>query len=291
MPALQLSFQLAFQFALKHTWAALLCVFSFAGCTPELPPKQQTETLSGHLLISGSSTMQPLVAEIATRFRTRHPAVTIEVQSGGSGRGLADVRTHHADIGMASHPIEDEKNLQLHAIARDGLALIVHGSNRVAALSSAQVVAMYTGKLRDWSEVGGAPGPIRVLSRGQGRGSFKVFLAYLKITQEQLRAGAEVGNNDELIAAVLAQPLAIGFNSLGASERLIRAGTAIRMLPLDGVQPSSSSVKTGDYPLTRALILLTGDAPTRLTQEFIAFARSAAVTDLILKYDFVPYRD
>jgi phosphate transport system substrate-binding protein len=273
-------------------FTTLLAVVTLASCSPELPPpKPQSEALSGHLLITGSSTMQPLIAEIATRFRTQHPAVTIEVQSGGSGRGVTDVRAHKADIGMASHAIDDQENLQIHAIARDGLALIVHSSNRVAALSNAQIVAIFTGKIRDWREVGGAPGAIRALSRGQGRGSIEVFLPHFKIKPEQLRASAEIGNNDELIAALLAHPLSIGFNSLCESERIARTGTAIRLLPIDGIAPSSQSIKTGDYPMTRPLTLLTAGTPKNLTQTFIAFAQSSKVTDLILKYDFVPYRD
>jgi phosphate transport system substrate-binding protein len=270
---------------------SLLAVLALASCTPDLPPKQQAETLSGHLLITGSSTMQPLVAEIATRFRTQHPAVTIEVLSGGSGRGVADVRAHKADIGMASHAIGEQKTLQIHAIARDGVALIVHNSNSVAALSKAQIVAIFTGKIRDWREVAGAPGAIRALSRGQGRGSIEVFLPYFKIKPEQLRASAEIGNNDELIAAVLAHPRSIGFNSLGESERIARAGSAIRLLAIDGIAASSHNIQTGDYPLTRPLTLLTDGAPKGLIHEFVAFAQSTAVADLILKYDFVPYRD
>lgn len=272
---------------------ALLAVFFLSSCSPELPPtKQQAAPLSGHLLITGSSTIQPLLEQIAARFRTQHPAVTITVQGGGSGRGVADVRAHRSDIGMASHAVDDpKKKLRMHALARDGVALIVHGSNSVASLSAAQVVAMFTGKVRDWREVGGPPGAIRVLSCGQGRGSMGVFLGHYKIAPEQLRASAEIGENADLIADVLAHPLAIGFISAGEAARLVQAGTAIRLLPVDGITPSSHSIKSGDYPLTRPLTLVTDGSPHALSQQFIEFAQSPEVSDLILKYNFVPYRD
>ncbi len=115
------------------------------------------EQLSGRLTLTGSSTVAPLVAEIGKRFESLNPGVRVDVQSGGSARGIADARSGLADIGMVSRGLKsEEEDLKSFAIARDGIGMIVHRDNLVPTLSDEQVIAIYTGRLADWSEVGGA---------------------------------------------------------------------------------------------------------------------------------------
>jgi len=106
------------------------------------------------LTLTGSSTLAPLAMDIAKRFEDAHPGVRIDVQTGGSSRGIADVRSGLAEIGMASRSLKtDESDLTAHRLARDGVCLIAHPDNPVASLTDAQVVAIYTGKARNWKEV------------------------------------------------------------------------------------------------------------------------------------------
>ena len=87
--------------------------------------------LSGKLMVTGSSTVAPLVSEIAKRFEQLHPDVRVDVQTGGSGKGIADARIGVADIGMASRALKDEESdLVAHKIAADGVGLIVHQVKR-----------------------------------------------------------------------------------------------------------------------------------------------------------------
>lgn len=276
-----------------HPWlAALLAILALTGCGREAPPSHAPAPLSGRLLITGSTTMQPLVQAIAERFRALHPAVAIEVQGGGSSRGIADPREGKADIGMAARVLhEKESDLVSHAIARDGVALIVHRSNPVQALSDEQVAAIFTGKLRDWREVGGTPGAIRVVSRPEGRGSIDLFTRYYKIDAAQIQAAAYIGDNAAMIADVATHPQTIAFMSASESARSAQKGEPIRLLTIGGVAPSSLSIKTGQYPLTRPLMLVTKGSPQGLANAFIKFALSPQNNDLTLAHGFVPYQD
>lgn len=277
-----------------HLWrSALLALLALTGCGREAPSAARVPApLSGHLLITGSSTMLPLVLVIAERFCNLHPAVAIEVQGGGSGRGIADAREGKADIGMASRALGVKENdLISHAIARDGVTLIVHRSNTVPALSAEQVAAIFTGKLRDWREVGGTPGAIRVVSRLEGYSSLDLFIHYYKIDAAQIRATARLGDNAALIAEVLAHPRSIAFMSVGEAARRALAGEPIRLLLVGGVVASSQAINSGDYPLARPLVLVTKVLPQGLSKAFIDFARSPQVNDLVLAHDFVPYQD
>jgi phosphate transport system substrate-binding protein len=125
------------------------------------------------IVITGSSTIAPLVSEMARRFEHRHPDLRIDVQAGGSSRGLADTRQGLAQIGMVSRdPLAHEEALQWHPLARDGVCLIVHRDNPIDGLSDEQVRGIYTGRLTRWDEVGGERAPITAVTKAVPRSKY-----------------------------------------------------------------------------------------------------------------------
>lgn len=146
---------------------AAACVGLSAAVAGE--PGRSSASPTGQLRIAGSSTMAPMITEVAKRFQAQHPGVLIDVQSGGSGRGIGDVREHRAHIGMASRALSDkESDLYSFAMARDGVALAVHKDNPVRNLSQQQVVDIFTGKITNWREVGGRNAAIIVMAPKEG---------------------------------------------------------------------------------------------------------------------------
>src|SRR6056297_3118701 len=149
--------------------SVLLILFQ-AGCSFIAGRERSRGNPSDRLTLTGSSTVAPLAAEIALRFEAQHPEVRIDVQTGGSGKGIADVRLAVADIGMASRPLApDEADLTAHQIAADGVGLILHESNPLHELSDQQIVAIYTDKINNWQDVGGQDQPITVVHKAEGR--------------------------------------------------------------------------------------------------------------------------
>lgn len=241
------------------------------------------------LVLTGSSTVAPLALEIAKRFEQRKPGVRVDVQSGGSSRGASDARKGLAQIGMVSRALNsDETDLTAHTIARDGVALIVHKSNPVRLLADAQVKAIYTGQLADWQAVGGPKGTITVVNKAEGRSTLELFLHYYRLKAVEVRAHVVIGENQQGIKTVAGNPLAIGYVSIGTAESEAALGTPIRLLAMNGVEASTATVRDGRFPLSRPLNLVTAGTPTPLALEFIAFARSAAVHDLVKDAFFVP---
>ncbi len=148
--------------------AALLAIVP--GCSRS---RRSTE----QIILTGSSTVAPLAAEIGRRFEKRFPDARIDVQTGGSSRGLADTRQDLCDIGMVSRDSKaNESDLSWHAVARDGVCLIVHSSNPVDDLSDEQVEAIYTGTVTNWKDIGGRDAPITVISKAEGRSTLEIFL-------------------------------------------------------------------------------------------------------------------
>jgi phosphate transport system substrate-binding protein len=242
------------------------------------------------IIITGSSSVHPLASEMAKRYESLHPGVRIDVQTGGSTRGITDVRAGRAQIGMASRALRgDESDLTAITICLDGIACIVHGENPVRSLNRDQVIAIFTGAVANWSQVGGPDLPIAVVNKAEGRSTLELFLQHFALKPEQIRAAAVIGDNAQGIKTVAASPAAIGYVSIGAAQTDIDAGVPIALVALDGVAASTAAVAAGTWPIARPLNLVVLGAPTTgHAAGFIALARSSAVDDLIAESACVP---
>ena len=246
-------------------------------------------TAGQKLVLTGASTIAPLAGEIARRFESRHPGTRIDVQTGGSSRGINDVRNGTADIGMVSRDLKPEdRGLHAHTIALDGVGVIVHASNPVAKLNRHQLIDIYTGKIVNWKEVGGANSPITVVNKAEGRSTLELFLNYLNLKNSQVRPQVVIGDNAQGIKNVAGNRNAIGYVSIGAAAYETTHGAPIKLLPLDGVAATVANVHNGTFPLSRPLNLVTQAVPRGLAREFIEFARSPEVHDLVEAQYFVP---
>ncbi|NEQ29371.1 MAG: phosphate ABC transporter substrate-binding protein [Microcoleus sp. SIO2G3] len=126
----------------------LATCFWLQGCSSANKAANNTNQPQGKLVLTGSSTVAPLASEIAKRFESEHPGVRVDVQSGGSSRGISDARQGVADIGMVSRALKpEEQDLKASSIARDGVTVILHKDNPVPSLNDKQVVDIYTGKV------------------------------------------------------------------------------------------------------------------------------------------------
>ncbi len=249
-------------------------------------------TRHSKLHIAGSTTMAPLLKEIAAKYHLLHPEVEIEVELGGSARGLEDVRAGRAHIAMLSRALApSERDLYGIPIARDGVGVVVHAGNPVRELDSEQLQAVFTGRIRDWRALGGAAQSIHTLGGLQDGASSALFARFLKQPLDALRLGAAVESNIERLAVVAGCENAIAYVSVGAAERAISQGVSVRLLPVGGVAASSANIRNGSYPICRALTLASRDAPVGVARSFFAFCLSAQVNSILSAFDFVPYLD
>lgn len=246
--------------------------------------------LSGRLLLSGSSTIAPLASEIGKRFEAAHPGVRIDVQTGGSSKGVADAATGRVDVGMASRALkpQDPENLVAHTIALDGVCMMVHADNPVASLTNEQVRGIYAGAIDDWSQVGGEPGPIVVINRAEGRSEVEMFTTYFDLATPEVEADSIAGDNEQGITVLANNPGAITYMSIGTGESAVARGEPVKLLPMDGVPATTAAVREGRFPIARPLNLLTSGEPDGLAAVFIGYATSPEVTDLVLNLNYVP---
>jgi len=270
----------------KHFTAARLAML-FVALLPWTETVAQAD--EARLILTGSSTIAPLAAEIGKRFETLNPGIRIDVQSGGSSRGISDARSGIADIGMVSRaPNPGESDLKFFGVARDGVSIILHRDNAVASLTDAQITGIFKGNITDWKDVGGKAGRITVVNKAEGRSTLELFLNYFKFKNSEIKAQVVIGDNAQGIKTVAGNPGAIGYVSIGAAEFEAGQGTPIKLLPMSGVAPSVENVRNGSFPLSRPLNFVTKREPQGSARRFIDFARSKNVNELIKAEYFAP---
>lgn len=264
----------------RHLVALVSVLLLLAGCAPE---NKQTIT------VSGSSTIAPLMTEIGRRFEAQHPGVRVDVQSGGTSRGIQDARSGLVAIGMVSRSLNpDEQDLIPFTIAQDGIALIVHADNPLQDIGSEQVVGLYSGRIADWSELGGAAGRVVKVHKAEGRSTLELFLKHFGLENADVHPDLVIGDNQQGIKSVAGNPLAIGYVSIGSAEYEARQGVPIKLLALDGQAASTEALLAGEYPLSRELNLVLRGEPDANTRALLAFAQSSEVADLVDQHAFIP---
>ena len=264
----------------KLTAVLLALVFALVALSgPALAAK-----LSGELLMSGSTTVQPLAEELAADFTKKNPDVKINIAAGGSGVGIKDVAAGKVHIGNSSRKLkpDDPAGLVANLIGYDAVAVIVNpkcsAKNVVKkGLSKQQLKDIFTGKIINWKDVGGKDAPIMVNSRTAPSGTLDFF------SEEVLDKGAVVDTAKKhestglLKQAVSQNPNAIGFISLGYLDKKVVG------VSLNGVAPTLKNAVAGKYTLVRPLIMVTKGKAAGLAASFIKFAQSAAGQKIVAK--------
>ncbi|MBX9863941.1 MAG: phosphate ABC transporter substrate-binding protein [Hyphomicrobium sp.] len=269
---------------LSFATLTLLAVTAFAAEEPST-----AAPLSGQLTITGASTIAPLASEIGKRLEETNPDLRIDVQTGGSARGVADVRAGLAAIGLVSRNLkDDETDLTAFTIARDGVGIILNTDNPVSVLTDEQIVDIYLGKIANWKDVGGKDAPITVVNKAEGRSTLDLFTNYFKLKNSDIKASVVIGDNQQGIKTVAGNHNAIGYVSIGTAEFESEQGTPIKLLPLKGVAASVENVRNGTFSLARPLNLVVKAAPEGTVKSFIDFAQSKDVRDLVKEQFFVP---
>jgi phosphate transport system substrate-binding protein len=270
---------------------AFVAMLSLSACGDgaSAPGATPAAGAAARITVVGSSTVSPLMAEIAKDFEKSKPDVRIDVQAGGSSRGITDVRNGVAEVGMVSRALKpDEADLGHTLIARDGVSMIVHRDNPVPGLSKAQLVEIYTGKITNWSQVGGPDLAITVVSKAEGRSTLEVFSDYVGLSYKDIKAQMIIGDNQQGIQAVSSTPGAITYVSIGTAEYEAGNGAAIRLVPLDGMMPTTQAVAEGRFPMVRELNLVYKSPAAPNVQALIQHTASPKAVEIIRGQYMVP---
>lgn len=237
----------------------LACVLSFSlvGCGNNDGGSDAAASgsgdVSGTVALNGSTSMEKLVNGLKEGIVETYPNLQLEPQFTGSSAGIEAVTNGTADIGDVSRALTDEEKaggLVENIVALDGIAVVTDTANTATNLTTQQLKDIYTGKIINWSEVGGADQNIVVIGRESGSGTRDAFEEILDIA-DQCQLAQTLNETGAVAAAVQSTPGAIGYISLDALNDKVKA------LQLDGVAPSEETVKDGSYTLQRPFVMAT----------------------------------
>lgn len=237
----------------------LACVLSFSlvGCGNNDGGSDAAASgsgdVSGTVALNGSTSMEKLVNGLKEGIVETYPNLQLEPQFTGSSAGVEAVTNGTADIGDVSRALTDEEKaggLVENIVALDGIAVVTDTANTATNLTTQQLKDIYTGKITNWSEVGGADQNIVVIGRESGSGTRDAFEEILDIA-DQCQLAQTLNETGAVAAAVQSTPGAIGYISLDALNDKVKA------LQLDGVAPSEETVKDGSYTLQRPFVMAT----------------------------------
>lgn len=242
------------------------------------------------IIVKGSTTVLPVVQVAAEIFMDKNPGTNISVQGGGSGVGIASLLDKTTDIATSSRKIKPEEiekakasgvNVNEIPIAIDGIAVIVHPVNTVKAMTRTQIREIYTGKIRDWSQLGGRKGKIVVVTRDTSSGTFEAFEA-LALNKEKVRPDALSSASNQAVAQTVAQtPGAVGYVGHGYLSPRVKA------VAVDGVECTKQTIQSEKYPLSRYLYVYTNGRPSGDIQKFTTFILGKEGQRLVEEEGFV----
>ena len=251
----------------------------------------------------GSDTIVNLALAWAEKYQAEHPQVRISVTGGGSGTGIASLINKTVDIANASRQIKDEEVAEAksngvepveHIIARDAIAVIVNPENPVSQLTLKQISDIYSGKISNWSQVGGEDRPIVRLSRETNSGTHVYFL------ETVLRLGSKddktlfsmdtllLPSSEGIVAEVRQNPNASGYDGLGYVPKDLKMIAIAKEQGGAYVLPSIATVNDKTYPIARDLYMYTNGEPTGIVKTYLDWILSSEAQQIVADLGFVP---
>lgn len=256
---------------------------------------------AGSITVKGSDTMVILAQKWAEVYMGSHADTKIQVTGGGSGVGLAALQNGQIDIANSSRPIKAQeteayvkkfgKRPREYKVALDGLSVYVNNDNPVKELDLAQLQGIFTGKIKNWKEVGGNDGEITVYSRENSSGSYEFFKEHVLKGKDFVASAQTMPGTAALLQAVEKDKSGIGYGgaAYGAGARAIGVK---KDASSPAVQPTEETVVGGTYPIWRYLyVYLNPEVDKNEIGSYLNWIRSDAGQKVVKEIGYYPLPD
>ena len=262
-----------------------VCIAIAAGAA--LPPWSQAE-LSGNLIIAGNGPEQTTIESLARAFEKANPRAYVDVVWDDHSKPVEMVKAGDAHVAVTG---SEDPALAATQIAWDGIGILVHLSNFTKEVTKQQVADIYSGKVKEWSELGGPETKILLIDRPKNQNIRDAFERQLGINGKIPDNAKVIAKDDKVVKTVVGTlpPMsAVAYISLNQGLAVVTSGVAVRLLPVDRVEPEVPTVKDGRYPLRRPVLLLAKKDPNPLVDAFVQFAQSPAGRQIITD-TYIPF--
>lgn len=232
------------------------------------------EDLRGTLLVAGRGPEREVIEQLGQAFEKVHLGTAVDIKWSRHLRIVEMVTSGEADLAVAGR---EEAGLEATIVAWDGLAVIVNFSNPIKDLTKRQVASLFSGKIQNWSELDeNANGTVRVVLRPDGQNLTDGFEQSLDIVGAAVKNAEHIRSDQKVLSRVSGQLDAVSYLSVRAALDAVTYGMSVRVLLIDGIEPGTPTVQSGQYTLKRPVVLLMKKTPTPLARAFVKFALSPA---------------
>jgi phosphate transport system substrate-binding protein len=246
------------------------------------------------LIIRGSNTLgEELTPQLIAEFKKAHPQVGFDLEFKGTTYGMGALMAERCDLAAASRPVSTNelalaKDRQIefndYPVGAYAVAIVVHPTNPIGNLTAAQVRDLFTGRIRNWKDIGGPDLPVHLCIRDPISGTYLGFQE-LAMDKEPYALDVKTLTSYEAIQQAVAQDAgAVGYTSVE-----LAAQKSTKAMAINGVAPTIAQVQQGHYPYARPLRFYTTKARESSTaQDFVRFVQSAAGQKIVVDAGFVP---
>ncbi|CAH0418268.1 phosphate ABC transporter substrate-binding protein [Periweissella ghanensis] len=247
--------------------------------------------VSGKVLAVGSTALQPLAEQAGAQFQNDNPKASVEVQGGGSGAGLSQVAAGSVQIGDSDIFAEQGKSIDAsklvdHKVAVVGMAPVVNKDAKVKNVSQQQLIDIFTGKITNWKQVGGADEKIVLVNRAAGSGT-RVTFEQFGLKGAKPKASQEQDANGTVQKIVATTPGAISYLAFS-----YLTGANLQALSIDNVKPTDANVVTNDWKIWGYEHMYTNGEAKGATAAFLKYMVSPAIQNgLVKKLGYLPISD
>lgn len=249
-------------------------VSTLVGCSTHAIPTAAPGTRDNPLRLMVTSSALPLVIDAASAY----PDVefTLEVRMGDYRQAVSALRLGEAHLIVSTHlDAMDAANLWAAPIADDAIALITHPSNPIQGLTTQELRRIYQGQVTDWAAFGLRNAPIQVISRESGAGIRAEFEQAVMGNRRTTGIALTAASTDGVLNLVRETPYALGYISLAAVD------ASVKVLALDGIQPSLETVANRTYPLRSTVFVISLEEPQGRARSFIGWLQSPEGQDAL----------
>jgi phosphate transport system substrate-binding protein len=245
--------------------------------------------------IKGSDTVLPLSQQIAENYLKANPSAVVTVTGGGSGVGISALLAGTTDIAQSSRKIKFDERQKLRTaretiIAYDAIAVVVHPSNTVNRLTREQLEGIFTGKITNWREVGGADKTIVPYSRETSSGTYEFFKESVLKNKNYKNGILSMPATGAIIQSVSQTAGAIGYVGLA----YLTAGVQAVAISYDSgrtyASPSVENARNESYPIVRPLYYYYRTEGESAVRPLIDYILSPSGQDIVSKVGFIPVK-
>jgi phosphate transport system substrate-binding protein len=288
---------------LKLSMAALVMAGALAGCGNNNDTSSKDngsgsstakQDISGTVTAAGSTALQPLAEEAANEIQSTYPKLSVTVQGGGSGTGVNQVAAGAVNIGNSDVPsadkIEDKSKagkLVDTKVAGIGFALVVNKDVKVQSLKEDQIQGIFSGKLKNWKEVGGNDEKINVINRPASSGTRANFE---KLLMNGVKVDDSIGtaqdSNGAVEQSVNSTPGAISY--LALSYLVGDKKDSLTTLKINDVEATTANISAKKYPFWAYEYMITNGEPKDAVKGYIDFVTGDKFAAKVTEMGYIP---